>query len=218
MGSEGPKNVVIHITGFKKFNVFATNPTETLVSNVRSYVEKTGLPPGVSLGSCTVLESAGEGALPTLQKLLESSVSSENKSSSEEVVWLHMGLNGGASKFAIEKRAFNEATFSCPDELGWQPKRVLIVPEDGEITRIRETACFVDAILEFLNKIKGYDATLSDDAGRFVCNYVYYHSLRFAEHNGHKSLFVHVPPFSRINEETQMQFMAALLEAIAISC
>lgn len=33
-----------------------------------------------------------------------------------------MGLNGGASNFAIEKQAVNEATFSCPDELGWQPK------------------------------------------------------------------------------------------------
>ncbi|KAI7729006.1 hypothetical protein M8C21_021501 [Ambrosia artemisiifolia] len=138
MGSEGPKNVVIHVTGFKKFNVFATNPTETLVSNLRNHVEKIGLPPGVSLGSCTVLETAGDGALPALQKLLESSVSSENKSGSKEVVWLHMGLNGGASKFAIEKQAVNEATFSCPDELGWQPKKLAIVPEDGEITRIRE--------------------------------------------------------------------------------
>ncbi|KAJ0431061.1 putative pyroglutamyl-peptidase I [Helianthus annuus] len=80
-----------------------------------------------------------------------------------------------------------------------------------------KTACFVDAILEYLNNVKGCDATISDDAGRFVCNYVYYHSLRFAERNGHKSLFVHVPPFSRINEETQMQFMVALMEAIAFS-
>lgn len=92
MGSEGPKSVVIHVTGFKKFNVFAINPTEVIVSNLRSYVEKTGLPLGVSLGSCTVLESAGDGALATLQKVLESSVSSENKSSSKEVVWVRLIL------------------------------------------------------------------------------------------------------------------------------
>ncbi|GKA56512.1 peptidase C15, pyroglutamyl peptidase I [Tanacetum coccineum] len=218
MGSEAPKNVVIHVTGFKKFNVFATNPTETLVANLKSYVEKTGLPLGVSLGSCTVLETAGEGALDTLKKVLESSVSSENRSCSTEVVWLHMGLNGGASKFAIERQAVNEATFSCPDELGWQPKRLPIVADDGEITRIRETPCSVDAILEFLKSIKGCDAMISDDAGRFVCNYVYYQSLRFAEEKGHKSLFVHVPPFSRINEEAQMQFMVSLLEAIGSTC
>lgn len=62
---------------------------------------------------------------------------------------------------------------------------------------------------------KGYDVMTSDDAGRFVCNYVYYHSLRFAEQNGIKSLFVHVPLFFTINEETQMQFAASLLEVLA---
>ena len=63
-----------------------------------------------------------------------------------------------------------------------------------------------------------YDVMISDDAGRFVCNYVYYQSLRFAEKNGNKSLFVHVPLFSRIDEETQMRFTASLLEAIASAC
>uniref|UniRef100_A0A0E0I4N3 Pyrrolidone-carboxylate peptidase n=1 Tax=Oryza nivara TaxID=4536 RepID=A0A0E0I4N3_ORYNI len=57
----------------------------------------------------------------------------------------------------------------------------------------------------------------SDDAGRFVCNYVYYHSLRFAEQHGIKSLFVHVPLFLTIDEEVQMHFVASLLEALARS-
>ncbi|KAF2286678.1 hypothetical protein GH714_023508 [Hevea brasiliensis] len=69
----------------------------------------------------------------------------------------------------------------------------------------------------FLKK-KGYEVTISDDAGRFVCNYVYYHSLRFAEQKGYKSLFVHVPSFLRIDEETQMHFVASLIEAIASTC
>ena len=62
---------------------------------------------------------------------------------------------------------------------------------------------------------KGYEVMTSDDAGRFVCNYVYYHSLRFSEQNGTKSLFVHVPLFTTIDEETQMQFAASLLEVLA---
>jgi pyroglutamyl-peptidase len=81
-----------------------------------------------------------------------------------------------------------------------------------------KTSLPVDAILNFLKKGKGYDVMVSDDAGRFVCNYVYYHSLRFAEQKGNKSLFVHVPLFSRIDEETQMRFIASLLEAIASAC
>lgn len=80
-----------------------------------------------------------------------------------------------------------------------------------------KTSCSTESILKLL-KNKGFDVVESDDAGRFVCNYVYYHSLRFAEQKGHKSLFVHVPLFSKINEDTQMQFVVSLLEAIATTC
>ncbi|KAL5829129.1 hypothetical protein ACOSQ3_018597 [Xanthoceras sorbifolium] len=233
MGSEGPKPLTIHVTGFKKFQGVEENPTETMVNNLKDFVEKRGLPAGLKLGSCTVLETAGIGALPILNKILESGISSMDK---EQVIWLfwglyivklmqqgqavlmlHFGVNAGASKFAIERQAVNEATFGCPDELGWQPQQLPIVPEDGGISRTRETSCSTEAILEVLKK-KGYDATISRNAGRYVCNYVYYHSLRFAELKGHKSLFVHVPFFSSIDEENQMKFIAALLEAIASTC
>ncbi|KAK2636512.1 hypothetical protein Ddye_031304 [Dipteronia dyeriana] len=232
MGSEGPKAVIIHVTGFKKFLGVDENPTETMVNNLKIFLEKRGLPAGVRLGSCTVLETAGIGALPMLQKILESSISSMDNG---RVVWisslygvgfgiklivliyLHFGVNSGQTKFAIEQQAVNEATFGCPDEFGWQPQKLPIVPEDGEISQTRETVCSTEAILEFLNK-KGYDATTSRDAGRFVCNYVYYQSLRFAEQKGLKSLFVHVPLFSSIDEQTQMKFIATLLEAIASTC
>ncbi|XP_006356428.1 pyrrolidone-carboxylate peptidase 1 [Solanum tuberosum] len=216
MGSEGPKSVTIHVTGFKKFHGVAQNPTETAVSNLKYYVEMKGLPAGVTLGSCTVLETAGEGGLPALLKVIEES-SAGNSSNNGQVIWLHLGVNSGATKFAIERLAVNEATFRCADELGWQPQRVPIVPEDGGINQIRKTSCPTESILEFLKK-KGFDVTMSDDAGRFVCNYVYYHSLRFAEEKGHKCLFVHVPTFNRVNQEKQMEFIAALLEAIASTC
>jgi pyroglutamyl-peptidase len=64
----------------------------------------------------------------------------------------------------------------------------------------------------------GFDVMESYDAGRFVCNYVYYHSLRQAQKNGVKSIFVHVPLFMVINEERQLQFIAALLKILATSC
>ncbi|KAK7361813.1 hypothetical protein VNO77_03897 [Canavalia gladiata] len=217
MGSEGPKAITIHVTGFKKFQGVPENPTEVIVNNLKGYVERKGLPAGVTLGSCTVLEAAGEGALPQLCQTLESAISKTDTVSNANVVWLHLGVNSGALRFAIERQAVNEATFRCPDELGWQPQQVPIVGEDGGISRTREVSLPVDAILKSLKK-GAYDVMVSDDAGRFVCNYVYYHSLRFAEQNGNKSLFVHVPLFSRIDEETQMRFTASLLEAIASSC
>lgn len=91
MGSEVPKSVTIHVTGFKKFQGVSENPTESIVNNLKKYVEKKGLPPGVHLGSCLVLETAGDGALPTLYKLFESGTSAEN-TSNDSVVWVSFKL------------------------------------------------------------------------------------------------------------------------------
>ncbi|KAK4402099.1 UNVERIFIED_CONTAM: hypothetical protein Scaly_2599900 [Sesamum calycinum] len=216
MGSEGPiPAVTIHVTGFKKFHGVAENPTETIVNNLQAYMHKRGLPKGLVLGSCTILETAGHGALVPLYQTLQSAVSQDaNVPNSGRVIWVHFGVNSGATRFAIENQAVNEATFRCPDEMGWKPQKLPIVPADGGISRIRETSLPVEDITKSLAKM-GYEVMTSDDAGRFVCNYVYYHSLRFAEQNGIKSLFVHVPLFLTIDEETQMQFAASLLEVLA---
>jgi pyroglutamyl-peptidase len=89
MGSEGPKAITIHVTGFKKFQGVPINPTEFIVNNLKDYVEKKGLPAGITLGSCTVLEVAGDGALPQLYQTMESSVVSKtDENSNANVVWV----------------------------------------------------------------------------------------------------------------------------------
>ncbi|CAL1393165.1 unnamed protein product [Linum trigynum] len=214
--SDGPSCVTVHVTGFKKFHGVSENPTETIVCNLQEYMNKNGMPKGLVLGNCHVLETAGQGAVAPLYQTLQSAIPSENSNpcDSGKVIWVHFGVNSGATKFAIENRAVNEATFRCPDEMGWKPQKLPIIPSDGEISQVRETALPVEEITNALAK-KGFEVMTSDDAGRFVCNYVYYHSLRFAEKNLTKSLFVHVPLFLTIDEETQMQFAASLLEVLA---
>lgn len=216
MGSEAPPLVTVHITGFKKFHGVSENPTETIVNNLGGYLEKRGLPKGLILGSCSILETAGEGAVEHLYTILKSALSGQDNqfSNSGKIIWLHLGVNSGAMRFAVEKQAVNEATFRCPDELGWKPHKVPIIPSDGGITQTRETSLPVIKIVKTLSEM-GYDVIPSDDAGRFVCNYVYYHSLYFAEKQKIKSLFVHFPLFITIDEETQMQFVASLLEVLA---
>ena len=46
---------------------------------------------------------------------------------------------------------------------------------------------------------------LSDDAGRFVCNYLYYCSLE-----RHPCVFVHVPPLDKVDLEAQVAPLAVL--------
>ncbi|KAG8063271.1 hypothetical protein GUJ93_ZPchr0003g18543 [Zizania palustris] len=247
MGSEGPSGVTVHVTGFKKFHGVAENPTEKIVRNLQSFMEKRGLPKGLTLGSCTVLETAGQGGLAPLHDLLESAIVDRDYELSDkgQVIMLHFGVNSGTTRFALEKQAVNEATFRCPDELGWKPQvsslsfiflishiytktlpflsvcfscstsqRVPIVSSDGSISHTRKTSVPVDEVNKSLREM-GYDVAPSDDAGRFVCNYVYYQSLRFAEQHGIKSLFVHFPLFTTINEEVQMSFVASLLGVLA---
>lgn len=208
--------MTVHVTGFKKFHGVSDNPTEIIVRNLKEYMEKKGLPKGLVLGSCNVLETAGEGALTTLYEILEAAITSQDNepSGSRQVIWLHFGVNSGSKRFAIESQAVNEATFRCADELGWKPQKIPIIPSDGDISQTRKTVLPVNDIVKD-SAAMGYDVARSDDAGRFVCNYVYYHSLRFAEQQRIKSLFVHVPLFYTINEETQLKFAASLLEILA---
>lgn len=59
---------------------------------------------------------------------------------------------------------------------------------------------------------------LSQDAGRYVCNYCYYQSLRrcgqrrasLAVH----CVFVHLPPFALLPQQRQFEFLLALLREL----
>lgn len=90
MGSEGPiPPVTIHVTGFKKFHGVAENPTETIVNSLQDYMKQRGLPKGLILGSCTILETAGHGALVPLYQTLQSALSRDgNAANSGRVIWV----------------------------------------------------------------------------------------------------------------------------------
>lgn len=170
MGSEcPPPPATVNITGFKKFHGVSENPTETIVNNLIEYMKKKGLPKGLNIGSCIILDTAGQGALVALYQTLQSAISAKNSesSNSQRIIWLHLGVNSGATRFAVEHQAVNEANFRCPDEMGWKPQKVPIVPSDGGISRTRQTCLPVEEISKELAK-KGYDVMTSDDAGRFV--------------------------------------------------
>jgi pyroglutamyl-peptidase len=87
MGSEGPSSVIVHVTEFKKFHGVTENPTEKIVRNLKSFMENRGLPKGLVLGSCTVLEAAGQSGLGPLYEFLESTiVETESASPNQQVI------------------------------------------------------------------------------------------------------------------------------------
>jgi len=93
MGSEGSPAAVtttVHVTGFKKFHGVSENPTETIVNNLMEYLKKKGLPKGLVIGSCNILETAGQGALVPLYQTLQSAITSKESESpsSNRIIWV----------------------------------------------------------------------------------------------------------------------------------
>ena len=71
-----------------------------------------------------------------------------------------------------------------------------------------------------VDSLSEFEVEVSEDPGRYVCNWLYYLSLKESEKYRQSgvvvySLFVHVPSFEYIPEERQLQFVHALFRELA---
>lgn len=71
---------------------------------------------------------------------------------------------------------FAEATFRVADERGWEPTEECIDGE-GKLGHKLSTALPVSNLCAKLRK-KGFVVDVSKDPGRFVCNWIYFCSLK----------------------------------------
>ncbi len=114
------------------------------------------------------------------------------------VLALHFGVASGTECLRLERTALNVCRPS-PDAAGVLPFAENL-SDDGPLQRHATIA--IDTIAEQLNN-KGHSASISDDAGGYLCNAVLYHSLAFAEaHGGCNVGFVHIP--SDLSEPRRM--------------
>ena len=63
-------------------------------------------------------------------------------------------------------------------------------------------------------KEKNENVELSDDPGRYLCNYIYYCSLTKLCKANNASLFVHFPPLHITNHEQNLKFALSLIEIL----
>jgi pyroglutamyl-peptidase len=103
---------------------------------------------------------------------------------------LMFGLAGRRRALCIETRARNAVSLLFPDAGGFCPQRGDILP--GGPTAVDGAAPFAD----LLGAIRGstMPARLSRDAGRYLCNYAYWHALTRARDDRPLVQFVHIPP------------------------
>ena len=60
----------------------------------------------------------------------------------------------------------------------------------------------------------GFDVKISNSAGDYLCNFIYYQSLQRSSGTKASVLFIHIPPFEKISKETQLKFLDELIPAV----
>ncbi|XP_015908275.1 pyroglutamyl-peptidase 1 [Parasteatoda tepidariorum] len=120
---------------------------------------------------------------------------------------VHCGMSELATCIAIEKQACNTDYFGC-DVKGQLPPNNCCCSVGQNVLH---TAIDVDKVLEDL---KQHDVCVktesSDNAGRYLCEFIYYTSLKI----NRNTAFVHLPP---VNQPYTAQQMAQTLSLIISS-
>mmetsp|Transcript_24822 Transcript_24822/g.68748 ORF Transcript_24822/g.68748 Transcript_24822/m.68748 type:complete len:256 (+) Transcript_24822:256-1023(+) len=224
------------VTGFGPFNGVPRNPTTVLVEKLVDFLRQDTDTNSRRLAESTeaiVLETSVEDVERQIDRI-HSKIVAGNKGSNEPTVTilLHLGVNHIAEQFQIEAQAYNTCDFRISDERGYQPRNQR-VSSSYELEAVYETALDVDDLLRSVSSNMATTectsgvVALSTDPGRFVCNYTYCYSMdKFccsksiggndppSISNSVRSLFLHVPPFSAINEAEQQLFLRNIMIAL----
>jgi len=167
----------ILLTGFGPFDDIIANPTSAIVERLAAEVfiehELT----------TQVLPVSFERSTAVVRQLM-------SKENFDIIVLL--GVAGNASRFRIETLGRNIDNARIPDCDGGRPENEKIVEGGGDLlTATIDTQKLLEILLS-----EGFDVALSDHAGGYVCNHVYYSTLHTIIDGDLKTrcVFLHVPP------------------------
>lgn len=171
------------VTGFEKFADFDYNPSQQAVE---------ALPDKLSLAN-------GRQAVPVSRLVFKSCCEDSWAELSAKLggqfgtptVVIMTGLASRRDRISLERFALNIKDYRIPDNQGHQPQDGPIDPNGPEAIRTRLP---LPAICERLNDMD-HLCEVSNHAGTFLCNEIYYRSLRAGQVSGQPvtSLFVHLP-------------------------
>jgi pyroglutamyl-peptidase len=86
-----------------------------------------------------------------------------------------------------------------------------VIEVDGEARY--ETGIDVKLLQSKLSEC-GFVTEISNDAGDYLCNFIYYKTLEHTASLDTRALFIHIPPLSEISLERQNTFLTALLDGL----
>ncbi|KAL6767964.1 hypothetical protein ACKKBF_B37270 [Auxenochlorella protothecoides x Auxenochlorella symbiontica] len=202
----------LFITAFGGFQGVSRNPTEDLLEDVVGRCKDSKTNDLWKLVGHTVLPVAAKEVETWLKDTLYGKILSNNYS---HPVVVHLGVDKEATEYRLETYAANEASFRCPDQAGWQPSQESI--DNSHPFASKLLTDLPVSVIAGLLKAQGLPVEQSFDAGRFVCNWTYYHSLRLALETRPRVhvVFVHVPPLAVMPLEEQKEVMWHVLAEVA---
>ena len=130
----------------------------------------------------------------------------------EDTLYVHLGVHGDTKCMLLEKYAYNNMTFRIPDQAGFCPAGQCI-DDNAPLDTVLQTEIDIEKVIDRLTA-ENFTVRISTDPGRFLCNYVYYQSLRHLTCRGHKGLavFVHVPPVQNMSIDDQIIFVERCID------
>lgn len=170
----------ILLTGFEPFGGEKINPSQEIIKRIEKMSNR-------FLNSAKihtlVLPVSYKRSIDVLHKFYE-------KNNIDLAI--HIGQAGGRSVVELERLAVNIKSSIHPDNDGIVEDDTKIIENgaDAYLTKIN-----VKKIAEILNLKKKLPVSISYDAGRFICNEIFYFSLHnsFTKQNPKHALFIHVP-------------------------
>ena len=164
----------ILLTGFEPFNGAAINPSWEAVRALDGW---SGPGFAVVARQLPCVFGAANDALRTAVSTLR-----------PDVV-IAVGQAGGRSEISLERIAINVDDAAIRDNAGAQPVDVPVVA-DGPAAYFSTLP--VKAIVRAL-RLRGFPAGVSQTAGTFVCNHVFYGLMHHTAGHALKAGFIHVP-------------------------
>ena len=180
----------ILVTGFGAFEAVTENPSGALARSLDAREDVRGIELPVSFRQAPErIAAALDGWTP--------------------LAVLSLGVHPGP-EFRLERRARaaldpervdNEGTVGS--SLGWQGPDL-------------ETSLDLEALRDVLREGDAPEPSISEDAGRYVCECVYRKGLEEGQRLGIPALFLHVPPLEHMGLERQEPVLQRLVDALLL--
>ena len=165
---------VLLVTAFEPFGGFSSNPSMEVLAGLRA-------PPGCRLVRAT-LPVAFAAAAESVPRILDQA---------RPAAVISLGLAADAPGLRLERLA---------NPLWAEPGQAPRPEQRLEGPGVRHTTLDIDSLAARLCRA-GLPSVVSQDAGRYLCNFVYYLVLGWSARHGIPALFIHLPPTPRLAAE-----------------